>query len=281
MSRISLIADIVELRAWATDGPYSLSDLKEELESVLSDEEVEEAETLAYQIFEEFDRRQQLAVDGYPFSVGGFAITPNERKHNSSYLFCLGLVHFESIPSQLRTVEFESIVKGAAESYFCGTGIRIGAPWRTELVTEYRQLLEAVVELIPDLGAPSVEVAPAGGDGGWDILVVKNFADKKYSRTIALGNCATGRTDWEQKGQETAPNAFWEFFLRTPVDKNVCVTFVAVPFLMTDQDRTRKTWPQSISFDRLRICEHHPTASETVMQWLLEHRPEALDMALI
>lgn len=281
MSRILLIADVVELRTWASEGTFTLSSLKEELEAVLSDVEIEFAEQFANEVFDELERRSRLLGQSYPFSVADFSFRTNERVLDSSYLFCLGLAFFKEIPPNLRTTEFESIVKGAAESYFCGKGVRIGAPWRTLEVTEFRQLLESVVELIPEIGPPVREVAPAGGDGGWDIVVVKNFGDRTYSRVIALGNCATGRTDWSRKGQEAAPNSFWSFFSRTPVDRNVCLTFVAVPFVMSESDRIGKTWNNSISFDRFRICEHFPTAGQSVMEWLEGCKSLALDLSLI
>lgn len=281
MSRIESIADVVELRTWASNENVTLSSLKEELEAVLSEEESEFAEERAGEVFDELERRSRLLGEAYPFSLVDFSFRTNKCIEDSSYLFCLGLASFKEIPSDLRTIEFESIVKGAAESYFCGKGIRIGAPWKTPEVTEYRQLLESVVELIPDIGPPSRDVAPAGGDGGWDIVVVKNFRDRTYSRVIALGNCATGRTDWSKKGQEKAPNAFWNFFSRNPTDRNVCLTFIAVPFAMSEDERIEKTWANSISFDRFRICEHFPTAGETAMKWLEGCKDDALDLSLI
>jgi hypothetical protein len=208
-------------------------------------------------------------------------LTPNDRKNNSSYLFCLGLNFFEDIPAEFRTREFEDIVKTAAEEYFRGKGLRIGAPWRTEAIKEYRDLLQLVSDLIPDLGPPTRTRAPKGGDAGWDIVVVNNFSDRKFSRIIALGNCATGRTDWLQKGNETGPHLFWSFFNRSPVGPNVCLTFFAVPFLMTEEDKLRKVSATCLTFDRIRICEHVPSASEAVMEWLDRHRAEALDVSLI
>lgn len=282
MSQIpSSIADVVELRTWASDENFTLSSLKEELEAILSDPEIESAEEIANEVFDELERRSRLLGESYPFSITDFSFRTNERILDSSYLFCLGLVFFKEIPQNLRTIEFETIVKGAAESYFCGEGIRIGAPWRTSEITEYRQLLESVAELIPEIGPPVSEVAPCGGDGGWDIVVVKNFSDCTYSRVIALGNCATGRTDWNNKGQEAAPNTFWNFFSRTPVDKNICLTFLAVPFAMSEAERVRKTWANSISFDRFRICDHFPTAGQSAMHWLNSCKAIAQDLPLI
>jgi hypothetical protein len=190
------------------------------------------------------------------------------------------LVFIKDIPADFRTKEFESIVTGAAEAYFCGTAVRIGSPWKNREITDYKQLLQLVSDLIPDLGTPMRDVAPGGGDGGWDVVVVNNFRDREFSRIIALGNCATGR-NWLTKGRETEPGFFWDSFSRPPERRNACLTFLAVPFLMTEDQKVRKQARDSISFDRIRICEKVPATSDAVMQWLEEHRADALDVPLI
>lgn len=281
MDNIPDIADVVELRAWANDQSYSISSLKEDLEAALPGDDSEQAEDYAREIFEEILDRARLLGEAYPFSVDGVTLTPNDRKNDSSYLFCLGLNFFEDVPPDFRTREFEGIVKQAAEAYFRGRGLRIGAPWRTEEIKEYADLLQLVSDLIPDLGPPTRNKAPKGGDAGWDIVVVNNFADGKFSRIIALGNCATGRTDWLKKGNETGPNLFWSFFNRTPMGLNVCITFFAVPFLMTEEDKKRKVTDTCLTFDRIRICERVPAASQAVMEWLEHNRNNALDVSLI
>ena len=72
MSRISEIADVVELKAWATDLAYSVSSLKEDLEAALPQaDEGETAEKYANQVFEELEERQRLLNRSYPFTVDG------------------------------------------------------------------------------------------------------------------------------------------------------------------------------------------------------------------
>jgi hypothetical protein len=275
------IADVVELRTWANDQPYSISSLKEDLEAALEETEMEKAEDYAREVFEEISARARLLGLAYPFSFNGVTLIPNARKANSSYLFCLGLNFFKNIPLRIRSPEFESLVKTAAENYFRGKAIRIGAPWKTATITDYKILLKMVSSLIPDLGPPLRTTAPDGGDAGWDLVVVNNFADEKFSRIIVLGNCATGRSDWLSKGMETQPTFFWEFFSKPPQNKNVCLTFLAVPFLMTDEEKLRKTAATCITFDRIRICEHSPSTSAASMRWVENHRADALDVSLI
>lgn len=275
-------ADIVELHTWANDVAYSISSLKENLEAILPDDNAsEDAEVYSNEIFEEFEQRRNLLGTSYPFDVDGNTLVPNQLKANSSYLFCLGLTFFEPVPNDMRTREFEGIVRLAAEAYFRGTAVRIGAPWRTGEIATYQELLQRVVDMIPDLGVPVRTVAPHGGDGGWDIVVVNNFVDNAFSRIIALGNCATGRTDWLTKGNETEVTDFWDAFSHPPERKNVCIRFLAVPFQMTKEQKDKKQGPGNLLFDRIRICHLVGTTSQRVMDWLAEHRDNTLELALI
>jgi hypothetical protein len=280
MLTIPYIADVVELRTWANDNPYSSSALKEDLQAALEGNEMKEAERYARETFEEIAIRANALREAYPFTFDGVTLAPNELKTKSAYLFCLCLNFFEDIPPRIRSVEFEGLAKDAAEKYFCGEAIRIGAPWKTATITDYEILLKMVSNLIPDIGLPVQKIAPAGGDAGWDIVVVSNFADRKFSRVIALGNCATGRTDWRSKGMETFPTYFWEFFSRPPQNRNACLTFLAVPFLMTDEEKLRKTAATSITLDRLRICEHASVTTPAAMRWVEKQRAKALDVPL-
>ena len=251
------VADIFELFVWAADQSFTQSALQEELESGWADATDNQGpEDLAREVFEILQSRAQILGGAYPFVCDGNRLAPEDnRKINSSYLFCLGLRYFGSdVDLNLRTREFEAVVKTAAENYFGGKAVRIGAPWATQEITDYKTLLG---------------------------LLVKNFADGRFSRIIALGNCATGIKNWKNKGAETAPRLFWSFFTKNPLGENPCLTFLAIPFVMTDEDKYAKAYHDCITFDRLRVCEHAPDASMPVMNWLEEHRDAALEMSLL
>jgi hypothetical protein len=281
MTNVPEIADIVELQTWAANSPFSISQLQEELKAAQAEDDQELAEEVARQIFETFAERARLLGSAYPFACDGQTLRTNERSQSSSYLFCLGLTWLDNITLNLRAREFEAVVKTAAEQYFRGNAVRIGAPWATQEITDYEALLQKVSDLMPDIGPPTQKTALGGGDAGWDVVVVNNFQDRAFPRIIALGNCATGRTDWHKKGLETQPTLFWSFFTRPPQPYNICLTFLAVPFLMTHEDRLRKSSANCITFDRIRICEHAPDAGPDAMTWLEAQREHALDLPLI
>lgn len=281
MKKIEDIADIVELQTWASERPTSVSSIKEELEALLDDSSEQDTEQLAQNVIDEFMTRQQLLGDAYPFVCDGNKLDVNHQApQNTTYLFCLALSHLPAseIENEQRAQQFETIVKDAATKFFGGVGLRIGAPWRTDEVPNYGDLLDKVIGLIPNLGERLRETAPGGGDAGWDVIVVKSFKDGLYPRFIALGNCATGRHDWKRKGMEVQPTLWWTFFRYD--HRSVHVTFFAVPFPMDEDARLRKLSSSNLTFDRFRICEFAPDSIADAATWVIAQRANAMNLAL-
>jgi len=281
MKPVGEIADVVEIQTWAANKTYTISGLKEDLEALLgNDADGYEPERHAQEIFDELATRAQTLGDAYPFEFDGYTLRLHNPEQGSSYLFCLGLslLKAEGITQNIRNVEFETLVMRAAQKYFGGQAVRIGAPWKTTGVPTYPALLKTVSDLIPELGQPTRTKAPHGGDGGWDVVIVKNFGDRTFPRLVALGNCATGKTDWRKKGAETLQTYFWSFFSHT--HRSVCITFLAAPFVMDQDDRLRKSDSTTLTFDRLRICEHAADASQPVREWLEANKEQLLALPL-
>jgi hypothetical protein len=279
MKGIADIADTVEFQTWAKGEGYTFDALKDELNAALGDGE--DAEVVAQNVMDEIQYRQRLLAASYPFECDGYKLrVKGENAGKSTYLFCLALsllppVHIEN---EQRSVQFETIALAAAKNFFGGDALRIGAPWRTAEIQTYEDLLNRVVELIPNLGVLLNKTAPHGGDAGWDVLIVKNFRDNHFPRLVVLGNCATGHTDWKRKGRETEPEYFWSYF--THPHRSACILFFAVPFTMDDDTRLRKISSMTLTFDRFRICENAPQLSEDVEQWVESIRAAALEVAL-
>lgn len=281
MKGIAYIADTVEFRFWAAQGkqPYTLNDLQDDLKAAVDPEDYDEA--LPQKVIDEVQERQKLLGVHYPFECDGYSLRlRGDNPSTATYLFCLGLSLLPPalIENEQRCIQFETVAMRAACGFFGGKPVRIGAPWKDEQTPEYHVLLDRVVAHIPELGERTRETAPDGGDGGWDVLVVKDFADKKIPRFIALGNCATGLTNWKRKGKETEPDYIWTFFAHNP--RGVIITFFAVPFIMDEDTRLRKTSPTNLTFDRFRICEHAPISSDDTAAWLESTRAAALQVPL-
>ena len=281
MKKIEDIADILELHTWASEKPTSISSIKDALEAVLDDASELDPEDLAQNIIDEFLARRQLLGESYPFVCDGYKLDVNHQApQNTTYLFCLALSHLPAseIENEQRAQQFETIVKDAATKYFGGVGLRIGAPWRTDEFPTYADLLDKVIDLIPNLGRKQKDTAPGGGDAGWDILVVKSFKDDKYPRFIALGNCATGRHDWKRKGMEVQPTLWWSYFSHHHWSAHI--TFFAVPFPMDDEARLRKLSDSNLTFDRFRICEFAPSSDVDAANWVTAQRENMMNLAL-
>lgn len=267
MKEIPEIADAVELRTWAQGDGYTFDALRDELNAVLG--ENEDAEVIAQNVVDEIQNRQKLLSGSYPFEFDGYKLRmKGVNPSKSTYIFCLALSLLPSrhIETKQRAVQFETVAMAAAKSFFGGEALRIGAPWKSPGIQRYEQLLNRVVDLIPNLGKLLRKRAPKGGDAGWDVLLVKNFRDNNFPRLIVLGNCATGRTDWKYKGREAEPSFFWSFFNHPP--QSACILFFAVPFIMDNDARLRRVTSSTITLDRFRICEMAPELPEDVQQWV-------------
>jgi hypothetical protein len=281
VKRLDEMADIIEFRTWAAAKPVTQSALVDQLDSALDADDKSNSETLAQNILDEFQSRQGKLGGKYPFKTDGYKLElADSDPAATTYLFCLGLSLLPSsrIAAKQRT-RFEVVVLDAASSFFGAEGIRIGAPWKSADTPSYGVLLDKITGLIPNLGQKMKTKAPQGGDAGWDVLVVKNFCDGQFPRLIALGNCATGRTDWLKKGTEAEPALFWSYFQGS--HRSALLTFFAVPFLMDEEDRLRKYCEHCLTFDRYRICQHAPTTkiAETA-SWLKKEKGNALKIPL-
>lgn len=279
MSKIFTTADRVELSVWGNAEPCTVSSLKEMLEAAGATKK--KSYSRAVLVFEELERRQRILGASYPFELIDEAIRLNVTNAASPYLYCVALSEMpdEYIDEDVRGEMFEVLAMRAAESFFGGKGIRIGAPWKNAATPDYRDLLLRVTGLIRELGPPVVDTAPNGGDGGWDVIIVKNFADDDISRFIAIGNCASGRTNWHNKWKETAANYFWDFFRHKPT--SAWIEFFAVPFVIDDDMRKRKCDARTVTFDRLRIAEHAPTLDARCQDWLEHVRTKASELPLV
>jgi hypothetical protein len=321
LKNLEEITDLVELRVWATESPFTVSSLKEEFEasSVRIDrasfyeqaddiydyserQNGDEAEVggedealgpgararrskedslqLAELVLEEVRKRKQILGAAYPFSAAGEGvILSSADPEHLSYLFCLVLSYINDIPDQMRSPQFENVAGFAGASFLNGEFIRLGAPWNVPGVASYEDLLNHVSKIIKEVGRPRRKKAPGGGDGGWDLLVVKNSADNRFTRIILLGNAATGRTNWMKKGTDAEPTLLWSFFQSKP--SSPVLRFFAVPFIMDHGDRLRKGGEATLIFDRYRIAEFAPSVDDEVADWLASEKQQAGELPIL
>jgi hypothetical protein len=275
MKGIGYIADAVEFRTWAKKEPYTFNSLEDDLKASIDEDEY--AESLPQKVMDEIQSRHEILKGAYPFECDGYKVrVAVDDASTFTYMFCLGLSLLPPayIENEQRAQQFETIATRAAKEFFGGSAIRIGAPWKCDAIPTYAALLDQIASLVPNLGERIRDEAPNGGDGGWDVLVVKNFLDNQFPRFIALGNCATGRTDWKRKGKETEPGYIWEFFAHG--HRSVLITFFVVPYVMDEDVKLRKLG--ILTFDRFRLCEHAADSGVDAAAWIESVRDAALEV---
>ena len=282
----SRVADVIELWAWGNSQSFTQSDLASWIETNYGDnllgytdadfdtsEDDEPYELLATQVFDEVLSRTAILGHAYPFSSNGNRIRySGPATSRSSYIFCLLLSYLpaQQITNTQRGVQFETLAMTAAQSFFGGEGMRIGFPWET---STYNDLLDQILVALPNLRSVALDEPVTAGDRGWDILIVKGFADSEYPRFVALGNCATGRHDWLGKGFDAPPSYLWSCFRSQ--QPGVQITFSAVPFFMDDDSRRRKVTESHMTFDRYRLCEFAPEVDIATATWMNTQRAVA------
>lgn len=208
--------------------------------------------------------RQDALHDHYPFVWAGAAL---EYRGSSTltYEFLLAISQAKSLTkgsaAKLPRV-FEKLV-GQAVAAFLGPGTefyRLGWPPDGDRPTFLR---EAVEQLHQKTGEwrwnPLPEHEKHQGpvsvkDGGIDLVVWKQFGDRRISSIQLLGQCACG-DDWERKRSDLRPESFQGKWLRM-LSHSGQLRFMAIPHHVPDEH----LWTESchsdqagIFLDRMRI----------------------------
>jgi hypothetical protein len=146
---------------------------------------------------------------------------------------------------------FETLASKAIEKYLDCSVIRIGAPRRTPVPSQFPDALEyAVRELGEIIGKRDLE-KHASGDDGVDLIGWRSFGDARASQAIILAQCAIG-TDWRDKRDGVSLD-LW----RRHIDwHSTPLKGFAVPFHHEEGASWRETATRAgIVFDRLRIAK--------------------------
>lgn len=173
---------------------------------------------------EEIERRKSIMKESYPFEVsdGGLVHRPSTT---GVYEFCLATslsptASHATIPKP--TVVFEWIARDALTLYVGGGSESFRAGWPSNrLEKRARGTIPLFNELNERCG--EFEWKPRGHlprhpkpkdfkDGGLDVVVWKPFHDGRCVSMFALGQCACGRTDWENKLRDLDPEDLADWF---------------------------------------------------------------------
>lgn len=223
-------------------------------------DEVDICEAIAEDAFAELDDRYKACggdVGGYPFRLGSSVLEPRPDINRSAYLFMalLSLFGKDAGPADLKGAKlFEELSAKAAEGYIGGKAMVFGFPRRIQpkgfadaLDTLCRKLGEGRRHLRPE--------TPDQKDAKLDIVVWKDFADRRAGKLIAFGQCATGN-NWNEKVTELPqPNKWCQYWMIDPPAIDPMRIFF-VPHRIETNKWLKTNMDGGILFDRCRIAQY-------------------------
>lgn len=204
------------------------------------------------------DEKYPITRDGYGYNrLAGLAESPHYwfmlltslNQHYADLVFASGSA---ARPAEL----FENLVERALSRYLGGEVVRIGAPRRLPMPSNFPAAVEHLAQRMhEDFGYGELEIHATGDDGA-DIVAWRPFADLQPSQMIVLAQCTIG-TDWREKRSELDAEV-WRRHIRWHTQP---VKAFGVPFCHELGNSWRETAARGgIVFDRPRIAALVETA---------------------
>lgn len=232
--------------------------LSDEEEEIIIDEFVEGVLDAVFTQAE--DRIRSCGDDAYPFTLEGKALSAKGSAFATIYTFllCLSYHGKDAVPGENGAKLFEDVcayaaanylgcLKVPAENYVFGFPRRIGPADFVGAVDElcHRKLCEGE----PDNDVPDLHTMK---DAGLDVVAWLPFPDRRSSKLILFGQCATGKR-WRGKVNELQPLS-WCLRWLTKNPKVTPLKAFFVPHAVSDVDWEKLGYHSGIFFDRLRIA---------------------------
>lgn len=214
-------------------------------------------------VFTEAENRIQACGEPhYPFRIERKALLSQDAILESVYTFLLFLSTFgkDAVPGQDGAKLFEDVCSYAtgayfgcaeapAERYVFGFPRRVAPKGFVEALEDlcYAKILEGE----PDRKFPDLHSVHSMKDAGLDVVAWLPFPDKRSSKLIAFGQCATGE-NWWGKRHELQPESWLNIWLtKQPQVKPVKMFFV--PHSITPGQWAQLGYQAGVIFDRFRI----------------------------
>lgn len=222
--------------------------------------EEDEYDVILDDVFAHLKDRVHYTDSNYPFNFGSFSISVGEIKSISSYLYLFLLLstRFDMNKDKIQngidgTKLFEHISANAAKNFFgrsaesivFGTGVSGGFE-------------NKVKDLIVKIGEGGMYRNPNSNpvtknDDGIDVVVWKEFADKKQGKLIGFCQCKTG-TSWKDDIHKLKPVKFCDsWFSESPIFSPIPIIFITDVLKDFNYYTTSKGL---LFFDRFRIIEY-------------------------
>lgn len=218
-------------------------------------------EELAAGVRREIDRRLSILADAYPFEVHEGSISFRGLAHRSceAYIFCLTL----AISPQAKDRDaFEDLVAETLKNYLGASSVSHSFGWKglpeDERPKRIKQKINAIEALTgewiwhPDDNFPDDPPAKLVKDLGLDVIAWIPVPDKRMGQVFLVAQCATGRTDWDDKLHDVCWSRIGHWVRPTPAKWSV--RCFAIPFHIPNRGRLKEVSSQGGLFlDRARI----------------------------
>lgn len=275
-----IIADLAEIICWHERQDLSLSDIEQiltqyggdglwtEIRQNTSTDSAEvngRTQSLAEEIFRHFRYRQDLLKDWYPYKIDAdiISLLPNATPKHSVYRALLSysrLKMFDRTSIDRFAKDFETLCVHVAKQiapgwdvFHLGKGGADRAKFGQRLKDVYRHLASITydppmpgdIEAIPDRNT---------GDGGLDIILMRQWQDQARGLPMYLAQCAAQATGWPEKIYESHSISH-EYYINFH-HKPGAILFIPVLYRdLSGQWIDNYHSSQVILIDRLRIIE--------------------------
>jgi hypothetical protein len=281
-------ADFIEYQAWvATDGDFSFAEYTSDIRrsgsmemfeeadadssETLVDSGGEESEMLVNDVYVELADRAMACGESYPFELDANYLERRAEGPYSPYLFMLLFSLFGDCgPAEIKITKlFEQVSCEAALSYFGGSAnaqmFPFGAPRRDATPAGFAAAVDALCAALNEGGGiRAQDNLRDQKDAKLDLVVWRNFPDRRSGQLIGFGQCATGK-DWKGKVTELRSDSFCKTWMRDmPVVDPVRLFFV--PFRLSTVVWQSVANDGGIVFDRCRIAHHLDSISAEVLE---------------
>ena len=205
------------------------------------------------------DRIRACTPQHYPFHLQRRVLLKRDEDFSYVYTFLLGLSLFgeTAVESISGAKLFEEVCGCASQVYFGSAdspadSFIFGFPRRIGAKDFCRALEELCLRKIED-GKPDRKfpTARTKKDAGLDIVTWRSFPDRRTSKMIAFGQCATGR-HWWGKRHELQPNDWCRTWM-TKSPQVIPIKTFFVPHSVPLDEWAELGYQSGIIFDRFRI----------------------------
>jgi hypothetical protein len=256
-SETEVIADWAELCCLFGER-HSLS--RSKIEQVIEDAGIEDHEFVISNIWQEINRRNEVAGGGYPVKAFVSRIeTSADWNEAPVYVFQLLVASHSLFPKSRitgkrwnRTAKlFENLGSLALQKYLGGRSVNVGAPRESGVPKGFQDCLDYLSREIGELRGSVKIYNSKAKDEKVDIVAWNPFIDNRAGQVIILGHCAAG-ADWKDKVTEVSVE-LWSDYINWVANPIVAFVF---PFVCLNDKDWRYLSRQTRGFlmDRLRIA---------------------------